>query len=475
MAWVNALRGTEGALDGLDGAGIGRLLHAGSDVVLLVDGAGTVRDATFRSERLRADLGDTADWPGRAWTTLVTAESRGKIEHLLGLSTASDRPLLRHVNYPSVSGPDVAIGHTAVRLSDGRMIAAFGQDLRAYSELHQKLVDAQDAIERDYASLRGAEARARLLFDGSGEALVTVGAANLRLVELNPAATRLFGIDARKGRSLLDLFTEPSHAKLRRLVAMLEANGSASPLVATVARTGETLPVSGSLLQTGDGLLLLVRVGLLAPPRPADPGSPASLLLEGVENAPDGFVCTDGNGAILAANAAFLDMVDAASIEAVLLHGIDEFLGGNGVVIDVLLANLRQRGSVRLFPTTIGGDRAAGRAVEVSAAVASGSNGQRIGFTIRDVARRIATLPAQGAPEPSVPPPERLADLVGRVPLKELVRDATDVIERLCVEQALILADDNRAAAAEMLGLSRQSFYMKLRRFGLGQLAENDE
>ena len=74
-----------------------------------------------------------------------------------------------------------------------------------------------------------------------------------------------------------------------------------------------------------------------------------------------------------------------------------------------------------------------------------------------------------------MPPPDRLTDLVGRVPLKDLVRDATDVIERLCMEQALKLANDNRAAAAEMLGLSRQSFYMKLRRFGLGQLAENEE
>jgi DNA-binding NtrC family response regulator len=48
------------------------------------------------------------------------------------------------------------------------------------------------------------------------------------------------------------------------------------------------------------------------------------------------------------------------------------------------------------------------------------------------------------------------------------VREATDVIERLCIEAALKLTDDNRASAAEMLGLSRQSLYVKLRRYGLG-------
>jgi DNA-binding NtrC family response regulator len=69
---------------------------------------------------------------------------------------------------------------------------------------------------------------------------------------------------------------------------------------------------------------------------------------------------------------------------------------------------------------------------------------------------------------------DHLTELVGRVTLKELVRQSTDVIERLCIETALTMTGDNRASAAEMLGLSRQSFYMKLHRYGLGELrAEN--
>ena len=61
------------------------------------------------------------------------------------------------------------------------------------------------------------------------------------------------------------------------------------------------------------------------------------------------------------------------------------------------------------------------------------------------------------------------------MPLKDLVRETTDLIERLCIEAALELTGDNRASAAEMLGLSRQSLYVKLRRYGLGDLADNDE
>ncbi len=51
------------------------------------------------------------------------------------------------------------------------------------------------------------------------------------------------------------------------------------------------------------------------------------------------------------------------------------------------------------------------------------------------------------------------------------MRESTEVIERLAIEAALELTNDNRASAAEMLGLSRQSLYVKLHRYGIGDLA----
>ena len=65
---------------------------------------------------------------------------------------------------------------------------------------------------------------------------------------------------------------------------------------------------------------------------------------------------------------------------------------------------------------------------------------------------------------------EQLTELVGHVSLKDLVRETTDMIERMSIEAALELTGDNRASAAELLGLSRQSLYAKLHRYGLGDL-----
>lgn len=61
---------------------------------------------------------------------------------------------------------------------------------------------------------------------------------------------------------------------------------------------------------------------------------------------------------------------------------------------------------------------------------------------------------------------------MGATTLKEIVAETTDVIEKMCIETALELTDDNRVAAAEMLGLSRQSLYVKLRKYAL--LARED-
>ena len=71
-------------------------------------------------------------------------------------------------------------------------------------------------------------------------------------------------------------------------------------------------------------------------------------------------------------------------------------------------------------------------------------------------------------------PPEGLGNAlgsltrqVGRMPLLELVKTTVGAVEKHYVTAALELTRGNRTAAAELLGLSRQSLYAKLWRYGL--------
>jgi DNA-binding NtrC family response regulator len=64
--------------------------------------------------------------------------------------------------------------------------------------------------------------------------------------------------------------------------------------------------------------------------------------------------------------------------------------------------------------------------------------------------------------------------LVGSAPLRDIVASMTDVIEKSCIEAAVELTSNNRVAAAEMLGLSRQSLYVKLRKYDLLRRGDED-
>jgi transcriptional regulator PpsR len=200
--------------------------------------------------------------------------------------------------------------------------------------------------------------------------------------------------------------------------------------------------------------------------------APPGRFMEVFQRLPDALVVCDGEGRILAANRSFLDLAQLASEEQARNEPLERWLGRPGVDMGVLSANLRQGGEVRLFATTLRGELGPSVEVEISATRIGEAEAPAFAYAIRNVERRRAVEPRDARALPrSV---EQLTELVGRVSLKELVRETTDVIERLCIEAALELTRDNRASAAEMLGLSRQSLYVKLRRYGLGDLGGED-
>jgi DNA-binding NtrC family response regulator len=62
---------------------------------------------------------------------------------------------------------------------------------------------------------------------------------------------------------------------------------------------------------------------------------------------------------------------------------------------------------------------------------------------------------------------ESLTKQIGKTTLRKLVDDTVAVVEQRYIEAALDLTGGNRTAAAELLGLSRQSLYVKLARYML--------
>lgn len=466
----------------LDAVATATLLTASNDLTLVIDGQGVIRDIASGSEDVSAE--DCQAWIGRPWSETVTVESRPKVEGLLhdvGVGVA--RPRWRQLNQLLPNGRELPVLFAALPVAPansahGGYALAFGRDLRATAALQQRLLEAQQAMERDYWKFRHAETRYRHLFQVSGEAVLVVDAATQKILEANPAAARLVGDGGAQGlvgQGFPVGLDARSTEALNTLLAGVRATGRADQARAELGDARGEVTVAVSTYRQESSSHFLVRLNRVQASTESEQApSTGSMLLKFMQAAPDAFVLTDIDGRVVSANSAFIDLAQLTAEDQVRGETLDRWLGRTGVDLSVMISNLRQHGAVRLFATTLRGEYGAVTDVEISASMVPHGERPFLGFTVRDVGRRLSTetrgkreLPRSAG---------QLTELVGRVPLKDIVGETTDLIEQLCIEAALELTRDNRASAAEMLGLSRQSLYVKLRRYGLGDLggAAND-
>jgi transcriptional regulator PpsR len=454
------------AIERVDGKVAADLLRTVADIALVVDAAGSIVDCSIGSTPLSQEIGD--DLRGKVWLDTVSADSRPRVEAILHEAQTHWASEWRQVGHLGRHGKEIPVQYRAIRVGKRGHILAIGRELQAVASLQQQLVDAQQAIERDYWRFRQMETRYRLLFQSVAEAVLIVDAGLRRVVEVNPAGALLLGDSAARvvGRPFPEGFDPEGTRAIEALLAGVLGSGRVDSV--SVRRRGGVgeLVVSAALLRQDDATLFVVRLC----PLPTDPTTTVlpdndAKLLKVVAAAPDSILITDGEGRILAANRAFLNQVELASEHLLRGQSLDRWLGRASIDLNVLISTLRQHGTLRLFKTTLRGQYGTTTEVEISGASVEHGDRSCLGFFIRDVGRRLGSDNSGGGLPVWV---AQFTDRVGSAPLRDLVRESTDLIERLCIEAALKLTNGNRASAAELLGLSRQSLYVKLARYGIG-------
>lgn len=460
------------ALRHLDPEGAAALIAAAADVTLVLDNEGVIIDAAFSEADLASEMG--RDWIGSRWVDIATVESRQKIEEMLRDASQRSATRWRQINHRSDRGSDIPVRYRTLRFGpDGRVVAV-GRDLRHMATLQQRLAESQQEMEREYSRIRNAEKRYRLLFQLASEAVLILDSNSSRVVEANPAASTLFGIEPKK--LVGQMFEELVDATSRHVARSFLSATRVAPRVEGVhvrlqgQDQGSAL-LTGSLYRqdsTPHLVVLLSRFGVSGRAVSTEDAN----VLRLVEAIPEAFVLVDSERRVLTANAAFLDLVQVATVLQVKGETIERWIGRPGVELDVLFSNLRTHGSVRQFSTIARGEFGTSEDVEIVAASVAGGAEAIFGLTIRAEGWRGGRETLGGRELPRTV--EQFTELVGRVPMKNLVRETTDLIERLCIQAALELTRENRRSAAEMLGLSRQAFYVKLRRYGLGNPDEDE-
>ena len=426
------------------------------DVTLVLDMDAVIRNVNV-SNSVSGEF--VKAWVGRPWIETVAESGVEKVQRSLDDARLGGVSAYSQIVQRFPSGLELPLEYTTVRLGESEGLIAIGRNLQASSELQSRLIAAQQAMERDYWKLREVETRYRLLFDASNEAVVVLSSNDLRVVEANPSAIRALGLT--RGWDFQNEMATRERDAFGKMLTRVREHGRAPAGVFHIGPGQTPWTLRASLANDESASVYIVQLVPVGEPSVV-PAPRQGVMANLIQDLPDGFVLLDRDGRVQSTNKAFLDFIQAETDSEVIGQGVDRWLGRPGADLSALLSDIRKNGQVRLFESTIHGELGREATVEISARNGGTQNSGSIGMVVRDVSARAVGL-TNGKAAPILP---ALSD-EGPTPLKTLVQAAVSVVERHYVEAALQVTGGNRTAAAERLGLSRQSLYAKLNRYGL--------
>lgn len=450
---------------------LGDVITTAADLSLVVSPEGQILSVLRNPESRHLAMADA--WSGEDIRDCLTPESRPKLDDLLD-RIAEDGAVQTSTELNHVAGSDgstLPIRYAFHRIGPESTILMLGRDLRPIAEMQEQLVKAQLALESDYEAQRDFDTRYRVLMDTTRDPLIFVSLGTGRIVDASGAAAALLETtrETLNGAAFVQEFEGRRRGEFLEALTNAALAEGAGPLVVDVKRTGNEVSLTPRAFRAAGERLLLVRIDA------RDAGSArldglgpdlAALYEEGVE----GIVFTDAEGVIRAANDSFLSLTDSAHLAAVKGKSLATFLSRGAVDLKVLMDNAARAGQMRMYATKVSSEYGTQTSVEISATYLADRAHPAIVFVIRDASRAEALRkPGIAVSDDAV---RSVMELVGSATLKDIVAETTDVVEKMCIETAVELTRNNRVAAAEMLGLSRQSLYVKLRKYGL--LARDD-
>ncbi len=408
-------------------------------------------------------------WENKDIRATLTIESVSKFESRLA-EFLGDKPNVRPVELNHTDGSsrwEAPVRYSFHRIGPDGAILLLGRDLRPIAEMQQQLVEAQLSLERDYETQREYDTRFRVLMESTSEAVLFVSVLTGEITEANSAAVALVDrpLENLIGNQLSGCFEGRKRGDMVDALASQAISERNKKITADLRGGGGTVEIFPTLFRAAGERILLCRL------IPEDQNSASvddlSQNLHALyANGPDPMVFTSDTGDVLSANEAFLDMIDVAHDVNVRDRSIADYLQRGSVDFKVMAENAARAGRMRNYATKLAGEYGSPRAVEVSVTKIMAGQETIFAFVLRDAGRAEATQSRSQHPT-SDESMRSVVELVGSATLKDIVAETTNVVEKMCIETAVELTMNNRVAAAEMLGLSRQSLYVKLRKFNL--------
>ena len=450
---------------------LGDIIAEVSDLGIVISDAGTVLSVLANPSQ---DFFRRLDhWDGKDLRDVLAVESVSKFNARLEVFLTGGRTMRAvELNHSDDAGLwEFPIRYSFHRIGPDGAILLLGRDLRPVAEIQQQLIKAQMALERDYEAQREFDTRFRVLMESTREALIFVAVKTGKITEANSIAAACLD----RPRDELVGVLLAGEFELRKRGDLIEALTAQATAVGGIAvqglmrKSGALVAISPTLFRAAGEPLLLCRIAVEA--QDTAQADRLTLHLNALYlHSPDAIVFVDEAGLILSANEGFLDLIDVAHDLNVKGRSMADYLQRGSVDLKVLTENAARNGRLRLYPTKIAGEFSSARSVEIAVTCMAAGPNRLFAFVIRDSRPAETARPVgMATPNTSMTADQgrSIMDLVGSATLRDIVAQTTDVVEKMCIETAVHLTMNNRVAAAEMLGLSRQSLYVKLRKYDL--------
>ena len=436
-----------------------------ADISILLDKAGVINGLFLNNEfKIHAN---PKTWVKKDIRDFLTLESIEKIEnfliHVWKKENKFKRPIeLNHINEKNWEFP---VQYTYTIITNDLVLIS-GRDLKNIAEMQQQLINAQLSLEKEYEKYKGYDTRFRVMLENSNENIFILNAHTGQITDANESAAKLLG------SKLMPLINTDLHSILKNqeketLLSSLKTKNGGRPQTVekyVIKKSALEVMIFPTVFRANNDTLIVCKL------QPVTSNSNTSeefisALQAFYEKSSDGMILTDNRGIISYSNESFLSICDVADIGDIRSKSLGDFLVRGNVDLKVLIEITENRGSMQFYSSKIQTNFGRQTLIEISATYLGEEAHPTFAFVIKDTSRLDSERNATDAVSEKAL--QNVMKLVGSAPLKELVADTSDVVERLCIETAIELTGNNRVAAADMLGVSRQSLYVKLRKYNL--------
>ena len=446
------------------------VLEAAADIILILDKTGLVKEVNIQGEEL--SVFQASEWIGKNIREFVSIESLDKINVLLQLSAQNHSVYPLQLSHQGNENINVPVSYRATKFNSQGDVILFGQSEVKLSVLQHRLIESQLMLDREINNFKRQEGIYKSVFSDCETPQFIVDMETLLVVDLNTAAKHMVGLRRLQERNptIYDLFSDDDNSVLHKL--LLSSRGNASGIIQVKLSDGSNakLKTSYHLMDNKDHVLLEI-IAINNERTLHDFSKQMEKIPDFVKHIPDAYVLLDDKQNIVTANILFYELFEFPKNYNISSLGFETIFERPEVDTKIMFSNLKENGKIGGVLSTVKNYLGETFVAEISGCKFVSNQAIFVGLSIRPSVKLNGITTAMNRDVTLLD--KQVENLVGSMSLKEIVRQTTYSIERLCIDVALKITKNNRASAAQLLGISRQSLYLKMKSQSKKQISSN--